>query len=38
VPTCTASDATAQALCVCECNHLPPAGRMCGAAMSDGGI
>jgi hypothetical protein len=29
VPTCTSSDATVRALCVCECDHLPPTGRMC---------
>ena len=31
VPTCTASDATMQALCDCECNHSPAGGRMCAA-------
>ena len=35
VPTCTALDASMRALCVCECNHLPPTGRMCGIV--DGG-
>lgn len=35
VPTCTAIDAAARALCVCECNHLPASGRMCGVV--DGG-
>jgi hypothetical protein len=35
VPTCTAVDAAMRALCVCECNHLPPSGRMCSTA--DGG-
>jgi hypothetical protein len=37
VPTCTASDASARALCVCECNHAPPTGmiRMCSG---DGGF
>ncbi len=29
IPTCTAADPAMLALCVCECNHLPPGGRMC---------
>lgn len=36
VPTCMSPSAAMQALCVCECSHLPPSGRMCGA--SDGGL
>lgn len=35
VPTCAAIDAAMQALCVCECDHLPSTGRMC--ATGDGG-
>jgi hypothetical protein len=36
IPTCTAADPSAHALCVCECNRAPPAGmvRMCAG---DGG-
>lgn len=36
VPTCASPDATMRALCVCECDHLPPGGRMC--ASPDGGL
>jgi hypothetical protein len=35
VPTCAASDPIVQALCLCDCNHAPPAGRMC--MLPDGG-
>jgi hypothetical protein len=36
VPTCVASDPAIHALCVCECDHLPPSGRFC--ASPDGGL
>jgi hypothetical protein len=36
VPTCASSDPAMNALCVCECNHLPASGRTC--AMTDGGF
>lgn len=36
VPTCTASDPAARALCVCECSRLPP-DMMRSCAPADGG-
>jgi hypothetical protein len=36
VPTCSSPVAAMRALCVCECNHLPPAGRSC--SLADGGM
>ena len=37
VPTCTSTDPAMQALCKCECDHLPASGRMC-AMLPDGGL
>lgn len=36
-PTCVASDSAMNALCVCECSHLPASGRHC-ASGPDGGL
>ncbi len=34
-PTCGSTDPAMQALCECECTHLPSTGRMCSSSAAD---